>query len=82
MFTKSVRRRKSQYPMCQCLFLSKISQEFRDCYRFCWLLVVAAAIVLFTVQVGMRFYAYYEYRSNVGVKIKFVDSIPFPAVTM
>ena len=82
MFTKPVRLRQSQYPMYQYLFLLKISQEFRDCYRFCWLLVVAAAIVLFTLQVGMRFYAYCEYRSNVGVKIKFVDSIPFPAVTM
>ena len=46
------------------------------------MLVVDAAIVLLTVQVGMRFYAYYEYRSNVGVKIKFVDSIPFLAVTI
>ena len=47
-----------------------------------WLLVVTAAIALFVIQVGMRFSVYFEYKSNIDVKINSVETLPFPAVTL
>ena len=51
-------------------------------FRMFWLLVVTAAIALFVIQVGMRFSVYFEYKSNIDVKVNSVETLPFPAVTL
>ena len=44
--------------------------------------MVTAAIALFVIQVGMRFSAYFEYKSNLDVKVNSVETLPFPAITL
>ena len=50
--------------------------------RVLWFLVTLAAISLFLVQVGLRIYDYYDYKSNVDVKLIYVDKLEFPSVTI
>lgn len=47
-----------------------------------WCLIVAVAVTLFVAQVGSRVASYFQYKSNVDVKVNYVDKIPFPAVTI
>ena len=51
-------------------------------YRFLWFLVVMVAVLLFVGQVGMRVAVYFQYKSNVAVKVNYVDQIEFPSVTI
>ena len=44
--------------------------------------VVAAAIFLFVAQVGTRVAVFFQYKTNVAVKNKYVKEIEFPAVTV
>ena len=47
-----------------------------------WCGVVLLAIGLFVGQVAYRIAAYFQYKSNVDVKVKYVDEMDFPAVTI
>ena len=40
------------------------------------------AVLLFVGQVGMRVAVYFQYKSNVAVKMNYVDEIEFPSVTI
>ena len=37
---------------------------------------------LFIGQVSTRVAVFFEYKTNVAVKVKYVDELPFPAVTI
>ena len=50
--------------------------------RFLWLGVVTAAIVLFIGQVGNRVAVFFQYKTNVAVKVKYLKAIDFPSVTV
>ena len=44
--------------------------------------VVAAAVTLFIAQVATRVAVFFEYKTNVAVKVKYVKEIDFPSVTI
>ena len=45
-------------------------------------MVVIIAIGIFVGQVGTRIAVYFQYKTNVDVKVKYVDEIDFPSVTI
>ena len=51
-------------------------------YRILWFTAFAAAIILFVGQVGSRVAVFFEHKTNVAVKIKYVKQIEFPSVTI
>ena len=50
--------------------------------RFLWLGVVTAAIVIFIGQVGNRVAVFFQYKTNVAVKVKYLKAIDYPSVTI
>ena len=51
-------------------------------HRILWFSAFAAAIILFVGQVGSRVAVFFEHKTNVAVKVKYVKQIEFPSVTI
>ena len=43
---------------------------------------VLAAMILFVYQVVHRTFVYFDYNTTVSVNIRYVEEVPFPAVTL
>ncbi len=63
-----------------CILSKKTWNEFHC--RCAWFLAVSLAVLTFVAQVGNRMTVFFKYRTNVDVKINYVDKIEFPAVTV
>ena len=43
---------------------------------------MTAAMILFIYQVADRTFVYFDYNTTVSVDIRYLDEVPFPAVTL
>ena len=43
---------------------------------------MTAAMILFVYQVADRTFVYFDYNTTVSVDIRYLDEVPFPAVTL
>ena len=50
--------------------------------RVVWMVFVIGAIILFTVQVGVRTTDFFNYATTVDVQLTYTNKIKFPAVTL
>ena len=50
--------------------------------RIFWVVTVVASMVFCIVQVGIRTSDYLRYDTNIDIELKFVNQVPFPAVTI
>ena len=50
--------------------------------RYAWMGAVVLAVLFFMAQVSQRMVVYFQYKTNVGVEVKYVDTITFPSVTI
>ena len=44
--------------------------------------VVVLAVLLFVAQVFERMVVYFQYKTNVAVEVKYIDTVTFPNVTI
>ena len=44
--------------------------------------VVVLAVLLFVAQVSERMVVYLQYKTNVAVEVKYIDTVTFPSVTI
>ena len=44
--------------------------------------MVVVAVTLFVAQVGQRMAVYFQYKTNVDVEVKYVETVDFPSVTI
>ena len=51
-------------------------------FRTVWILCVVTAIVFFIYQVSDRAMTYLDYNTTVSVNIRYMNQVPFPAVTL
>ena len=51
-------------------------------FRILWCCIVILAMLLFVGQVGTRIAVYFQHKSNVAVKVTYLDEIDFPSVTI
>ena len=51
-------------------------------FRLIWIFCVTAAMILFVYQVADRTFVYFDYNTTVSVDIRYLDEVPFPAVTL
>ncbi len=51
-------------------------------FRVIWVLCVVAALALFLFQVADRIFDYLNYNTTVAVDLRYVNRVPFPAVTL
>ena len=43
---------------------------------------MVVAVTLFVAQVGQRMAVYFQYKTNVDVEVKYVETVDFPSVTV
>ena len=51
-------------------------------FRYVWMGVVVLAVLLFVAQVSERMVVYFQYKTNVAVEVKYIDTVTFPSVTI
>ena len=50
--------------------------------RLAWVICVIGAIIIFTVQVGLRTSDFFAYSTTVDVQLTYTDQVKFPAVSL